>query len=62
MAPTIISVAIGMVFAESFATIMPGNVVPQAQPIICYNFRCVMFGMEAATRHRTFAPAHPRLD
>jgi hypothetical protein len=30
MAPTIISVAIGMVLAETFATIMPGDVVPQA--------------------------------
>ena len=36
MAPAIISVAIRMVLAETFATIMPGDVMPQAQPIICY--------------------------
>lgn len=34
MAPAIISVAIGMVLAETFATIMPGDVMPQAQVII----------------------------
>jgi hypothetical protein len=62
MAPAIISVAIGMVLSETFATIMPGDVMPQVQPIICHNFRCLKFGMEAATGQSAFAPVHPRLD
>lgn len=55
MVPAIISVAIGMVIAEIFATIMPGGVMPQEQPIICLNFRFVKFGMEAATGHWSLA-------